>query len=82
MRETKPGPIFKARTKSILKTLGAFPHKRLDITIGAKIQTTRMLKCECLNDGCGMVFRTSSKWVEVAGDDMSCPICSALVKIG
>jgi hypothetical protein len=82
MTATEPGPEFIRRTKHILENLGAFAHKRLDITVGQKKQSTRMLKCECLNDGCGMVFRTSSKWVEVAGDDMSCPICTALVKIG
>ena len=50
MTATEPGPIFKTRTKHILKTLGAYPHKKLDVTIGAKIQTTRMIKVTCLDE--------------------------------
>ena len=82
MRATEPGPIFKTRTKHILKTLGAFPHKRLDITIGIKKQTTRMLRCTCKSPECEMVFRTSAKWVLQSDGLMVCPICTTPVKIG
>lgn len=84
MTETKPGPIFIARTKHILKTLGAFPHKRLDITIGAKTQSTRMIKISCIDEmpaiDCGMVFRASNKWV--IDNTLACPRCGGDTKIG
>ena len=75
MTATEEGPEFVKRTKAIRKTLKKFPHAALDATVGVKKQTTRMIKVEC-SHGCGMVFRTSRKWlVENGSDVFSCPIC-------
>jgi hypothetical protein len=84
MTATEPGPEFLKRTKPILKTLGAFPHKKLDITIGQKKQSTRMVKVTCQSNDCGMVFRTSKKWIEAPNlhGQMTCPICNTYAKIG
>jgi hypothetical protein len=80
MTATEPGPIFKKRTKHILITLGAFPHKKLDITIGAKKQNTRMIKVECAALDCGMIFRTARKWASLG--ELDCPACHGPCKIG
>jgi|TARA_R110000787_G_scaffold83396_1_gene179534 hypothetical protein len=77
MTATEEGELFITRTISILKTLGDFPHAALDHTIGRKKQTTRMIKVECSDDSCGMVFRTSNKWVVEADNNFDCPICAA-----
>ena len=77
MTATEAGPDFVKRTKLILKTLGPLAHKKLDVTIGRKKQTTRMIKVECSDDSCGMVFRTSNKWVVEADNNFDCPICAA-----
>jgi hypothetical protein len=82
MTATEPGPIFKARTKTILKTLGGFPHKKIDVNLSRKKQTTRMVKVTCQSAECGMVFRTSNKWIDASGEDMGCPICSGRTTIG
>ena len=87
MTKTEPGPIFKTRTKHILKKLGAYPHKKLDITIGAKKQKARLLKVTCLDEAhghpkCGMIFRTTALWVNFSGGVMNCPICSSTMQIG
>ena len=77
MTATEAGPDFVKRTKTILKELGPLAHKKLDVTIGRKKQTTRMIKVECSDDSCGMVFRTSNKWVVEADNNFDCPICHA-----
>ena len=83
MTATEAGPEFKRRTKAILKTLGPLAHKKLDVTVGRKKQSTRMIKVECIDDDCGMVFRTSSKWVlENGSDQFECPICRAPAYVG
>lgn len=47
--------------QAVADTLGEYPHARLDYADAkGKTQTTRMLKCECMD--CGFLFRTSSKW--------------------
>lgn len=81
MRNTEPGPVFIKRTKHILKTLGAYPHKKLDVEIGRKKQSTRMIKVTCQADTCGMIFRTSNKWVERAASFL-CPACGSHTDIG
>ena len=80
MTATAEGEVFKQRVKPILKKLGAFPHKKLDASIGAKKQTTRMLKVQCREFMCGMVFRTSAKWATSA--ELHCPACDGAVDIG
>ena len=80
MTATEPGPVFIARTKMILKTLGDFPHRKINVDVGRKKQSTRMVKVTCMD--CGMVFRTSNKWIEASYDVMDCPICHGPTKFG
>lgn len=47
---------------------GAYPHSRLTPRVKNKVQTTRMLKCEC--EKCGYVCRTTEKWLAFGA-----PIC-------
>jgi hypothetical protein len=82
MTATEPGPVFVARTKTILKTLGAFTHRKIDVNVGRKKQSTRMIKVTCPNTECGMVFRTSNRWIEISNGDMDCPICHTYTTIG
>ena len=78
MTATEESDIFKGRVSVILDRLGVFPHAALDHTKGAKKQTTRMIKVACQNDDCGMIYRTSRKWTELAEIHeitLPCPIC-------
>ena len=36
-------------------------------------QTTRMVKVECMDSECGMIFRTSDKWIDAGV--LACPLC-------
>ena len=78
MTATEESKVFIERIFYMLGRLGGFPHAALDASIGIKKQSTRMVKVTCsdLTD-CGMVFRTSNKWIDIAGDELSCPICNA-----
>lgn len=62
-----------ALNSGVLPHLGAYPHAELrgDNT-GKKKQTTRMVKLTC--PGCGMVIRTTQKWIEDTGAPVCC-IC-------
>ena len=74
---TTEGEAFKSRVQPLLDMIGAYPHSKLDHTVGQKVQSTRMVKVKCQNDDCGMIFRTSNKWVEIANAEFSCPCCNA-----
>uniref|UniRef100_A0AAU7VHV8 Transcription elongation protein n=1 Tax=Dinoroseobacter phage vB_DshS_R26L TaxID=3161158 RepID=A0AAU7VHV8_9CAUD len=65
----------------ILSDLGPLPHAAIKPGNGKKKQTTRMIKCECVN--CGFTFRTSAKWLE-NGEDLRCPdtYCRGMLAIG
>ena len=56
---------------------GRFPHQILDKSKSpVKKQTTRMLKCVCLDEGCGAIWRMSRSMIEAAGKrGLSCPVC-------
>ena len=56
-----------------------YPHESLDVS-KIKKQSTRMLKAECTDAGCGFMLRTSKKHLlfaiqEVGG--LSCPVCQS-----
>lgn len=65
MRATVPGDELKAKLYRLTKPLGAYPHAELVAKDGPKKEGTRMLKLEC--PGCGMVIRTTKKWIETTG---------------
>jgi hypothetical protein len=69
MTATVAGEELKAELEAILAALPPLTHGALDLS-GRKKQPTRLLKLEC--DGCGMIVRTTAKWVEQTG----CPACA------
>lgn len=65
---TIAGDAFTAWAAAPLAALGDYPHAMLTPggrSSGPKKQTTRMLKLEC--PSCGMVIRTTRKWLDAAG---------------
>jgi hypothetical protein len=66
---TVPGPELAAALAEYVALLGAYPHHKMDVTQIPK-GGTRQLKVECL--GCGMIFRTSRKWMDSV---RACPCC-------
>lgn len=83
MTATIAGEKLKVRLEEINKKLGDYPHAKIDFS-SRKKQTTRMVKIECLDDiDCGMIFRTSRKWIDKALDEdktFLCPACQAITK--
>jgi hypothetical protein len=77
---TTAGPELEKHLKGIVKTLGKYPHSKIDFDARKK-QTTRMIKVECqniVNENCGMIFRTTRRWVDaIERHEMhfNCPIC-------
>ena len=69
MTSTVAGEELKAELVAIVAALPPLTHGALDLS-GRKKQPTRLLKLEC--DGCGMIVRTTAKWVEQTG----CPACA------
>ena len=69
MTATVAGEELKAELEAILAALPPLTHGALDLS-GRKKQPTRLLKLEC--DSCGMIVRTTAKWVEQTG----CPACA------
>jgi hypothetical protein len=69
MRSTTPGESCLAVLRDISDRLGAYPHAKLNLSMGKKKQSTRLIKVEC--QSCGYVARTTSKWIEEVG----APLC-------
>ena len=61
---TKAGEELRAELERIITTLPTLTHGALDLT-GRKKQPTRLVKLEC--DCCGMLLRTTAKWIEQTG---------------
>lgn len=69
MTATVAGDKFKAWAQPVINRLGAYPHADLIPANAQKKQTTRMLKCYCVD--CGYTVRVAGKWLE----DMGAPHC-------
>jgi hypothetical protein len=74
MRSTRPGPRFLAAAAPILAAAGPLPHAQLSwvgghevgiLTTRPKRQTTRLVKCACLE--CGYIVRTARYWIDRQG---------------
>ena len=65
MTSTKAGEKLKAELERIIKTLPTLTHGALDLSKRKK-QPTRLVKLEC--DNCGMILRTTAKWIEQTGE--------------
>ena len=70
MTATVVGPELLPTIESWAKSLGEYPHGKLDLNRRpVKKQTTRLVKCEC--GECGYTVRTTRKWL----DEVGAPIC-------
>jgi hypothetical protein len=70
MTATVAGDELKREIERIIKALPALTHGALDLSTRKK-QPTRLVKLEC--DGCGMIIRTTAKWIEQTGNpDCAC----------
>jgi hypothetical protein len=74
MTATVAGETLTKQLKTIIKKLGKYPHSAIDFS-NRKKQSTRMVKVTCADVECGMIFRTSAKWIETSGGALACPIC-------
>lgn len=86
MTATTVGDELKPMLEDIAKTLGEYPHIKLNLA-GRKKQTTRLLKGVCSDTECPLMdakgtrytIRLTQKWVEVGMP--SCP-CGAEMNLG
>ena len=70
MTATHAGDDLKAELARIIALLPPLTHGALDLSTRKK-QPTRLVKLEC--DGCGMILRTTAKWLEQTGEpDCAC----------
>lgn len=70
MRSTIAGEELKKFFDQIPAKIGDYPHRKLNLSMRPiKKQTTRMIKCECLE--CGYIVRTSRGNIEKHG----APLC-------
>jgi hypothetical protein len=69
MTATVAGDELKREIERIIKALPPLTHGALDLSTRKK-QPTRLVKLEC--DGCGMIIRTTAKWIEQTGN----PACA------
>jgi hypothetical protein len=80
MTATVAGEKLTKQLKTIVKKLGRFPHAKLDLDSRTR-QSTRLLKAKCCDVDCGMIFRTTNKWLEIRGT-FDCPICHTICEVG
>lgn len=66
---THGGEEFRKQAAIVLKKLGPLPHAALTASRQRKVQTTRLIKCQCAE--CGYIARTTTRWIEEAG----APLC-------
>jgi hypothetical protein len=69
MTATTVGEELLPKLTAIAERLGDYPHSVLKPSGKEKVQTTRMLKLECPEDG--YIVRTTAKWLDVGYP--SCP---------
>jgi hypothetical protein len=77
MRQALPGAALRERLKAVADVLGPFPHARLNfdrVTLSGlqaadrpKKQTTRLLKAQCVEKGCGYTVRIVAYWIRKVG---------------
>ena len=80
MTTTECGAELTAKLEKMSAKLGTYPHAKIDFD-NRKKQSTRMVKVTCDNAECGMIFRTSAKWIDQE-PNMACPICAAPTTTG
>jgi hypothetical protein len=63
MTATVAGPALQARIAALVAVVGQYPHASLDMEVGRKKQTTRLVKAQCT--ACGYTIRTTRQWLAV-----------------
>lgn len=71
MTATTAGDAFKQSAATIIASIGEYPHKQLNPSVGVKKQSTRLIKCQC--ELCGYTVRVAQTWITEVG----APICPA-----
>ena len=85
MTSTHADPNLVKVIKRMAKKCGTYPHADMSGLGGRTKQSTRLIKATCQNDGdeeCGMVIRTTQKWIDHAERGLNCPICESDMVIG
>lgn len=72
MQSTEETPELKEQFKFLVKTIGKYPHAKLNLAMNpTKKQTTRMLKVHC--EGCGFLCRAAlTKLLEIGPPSCAC----------
>tara|TARA_Y100001973_G_C5203026_1_gene339260 strand:- start:1151 stop:1846 length:696 start_codon:yes stop_codon:yes gene_type:complete len=73
----KGGELFKRINNNVVKTIGKFPHKKVNLP-EPKSKGSRLIKMECVSEGCGMTLRVTRQWINTAyirQDGFQCPCC-------
>lgn len=68
MRSTVAGEVLRSHLNALIQGIGEIPHAAINLGMGRKKQSTRLLKVEC--PACGYTVRVTQKWLE-----MGAPIC-------
>lgn len=66
----------KVRVNALAEELGPYDHAGINLALRGKVQSTRMLKAECPDDG--YTVRLTRKWIEAMGFP-TCPCSTELV---
>ncbi len=79
MTSTPPGPELLARLEALAGELGPIDHPGLAVASAVRKQTTRMLRAECPDAGCGYAFRIARSWADQGLPD--CPLCGEPIEL-
>ncbi len=78
MRSTTIGDGLKVRLAEIVTELGAYPHSKLNLNMGKKKQTTRLIKQICRS--CEYIVRSSKSCIDAHGC-VICPVCHETMEL-
>jgi hypothetical protein len=75
---THCGDRLKATLKAYAEMLGVFPHRKMQLDLTHKKDSTRQLKVSCDNQSCGFLFRTSQLQLhKLFRPELETPFCPA-----
>lgn len=70
---TVAGPDLRLKLETVVLSMGAYPHSKVNINAARKKDTVRQIKREC--SACGAIWRMSRQWIDAAEHGMWCPVC-------
>ncbi len=73
MRSTTVGELLKQDLEYMITQIGDYPHAKLNLSMGRKKQSTRMVKQCC--EACEYIVRSSQKCIDEHGP-VICPSCN------